>query len=234
MPVSAGRVWVLFNRSSLLKLLQISHLGITVARFFVKIPAADWWPLMWVNRLLLLAYDVVKKTSTRRRSRIHWIVVEKITTRWREGGGVVVEKNINSQRTFHKNYCDLLTAIMHTKILAAYFIISDKKMKYKWHITAVRPTYYFVRIIFLPVCFWATVCKTVCPTLSDRCLSCQCPSVTLEYCGQTVGWIKIKLGMEVGLGPSHSVLGGDPAPPSQKGHNPIFGPCLLWPNGWMD
>jgi len=27
----------------------------------------------------------------------------------------------------------------------------------------------------------------------------------------------------------------DPAPP-EKGHNPhpIFGPCLLWPNGWMD
>jgi len=36
---------------------------------------------------------------------------------------------------------------------------------------AVRPTYYFVRIIFLPVCFWATICKTVLPMLSDRCLS---------------------------------------------------------------
>jgi len=49
------------------------------------------------------------------------------------------------------------------------------------------------------------------------------------------GWIKMPLGMEVGLGPSHIVLDGDPAPPLQKGSRaPIFGPCLLWPNGWMD
>jgi len=46
------------------------------------------------------------------------------------------------------------------------------------------------------------------------------------------------LGKEVGLGPGHIVLDGDPAPPPQKGGtaqpHPIFGPCLLWPNGWMD
>jgi len=30
-----------------------------------------------------------------------------------------------------------------------------------------------------------------------------CLSVTLVYCDQTVGWIKMKLGMEVGLGPGH-------------------------------
>ena len=36
-------------------------------------------------------------------------------------------------------------------------------------------------------------------------------SVTLVYCGQTVGWIKIKLGTEVGLGPGHTVLDEDPA-----------------------
>jgi len=50
-----------------------------------------------------------------------------------------------------------------------------------------------------------------------------------------VGWIKMKLGTEVGLGPGHVVLDGDPAPPPQQGHSPpIFDPCLLWPNGWMD
>jgi len=60
---------------------------------------------------------------------------KKITTRRHEGGGVIVEKKIKSQRIFHKNYCDLLTAITHTKILAAYFIISDKKkLKYKCRI----------------------------------------------------------------------------------------------------
>ena len=33
------------------------------------------------------------------------------------------------------------------------------------------------------------------------------------YCGQTAadGWIKMALGMEVGLGPVHIVLDGDPA-----------------------
>jgi len=36
--------------------------------------------------------DVVEKTSTRPRSRITCVVVEKITTRRREGVGVVVEK----------------------------------------------------------------------------------------------------------------------------------------------
>ena len=116
--------------------------------------------------------------------------------------------------------------------------------------------------------------------LSCSCLSClsvmSCLSVTLVYCGQMVGWITMKLGMElgidpgyivldgypalrpnfrpmsivarqlnelrchliateVGLGPGDIVLDGDPAPPPQKGAKPpILGPCLLWPNGWMD
>jgi len=58
--------------------------------------------------------------------------------------------------------------------------------------------------------FWATVCETVRPMLLVR--RPVCLSVTLVYCGQTVGWIKTKLGMRVGLGPGHIVLGGDPAP----------------------
>ena len=51
-------------------------------------------------------------------------------------------------------------------------------------------------------------------------------------CGQTAGFIKILLGMEVGLGPGPIVLDGDPPPlPKKGGTAPIFGPCLLWPNG---
>ena len=61
-----------------------------------------------------------------------------------------------------------------------------------------------------------------------------CLSVTLVYCGQTVGWINMKLGTEVGLGPGHIVLDGDPALPLYGAQLPIFRPCLLWPNGWMD
>jgi len=56
------------------------------------------------------------------------------------------------------------------------------------------------------------------------------------YCGQTAGWIKMALGMKVGLGLVHIVLDGDIASLPPKGGRappPIFGPSLLWPNGWM-
>ena len=59
-------------------------------------------------------------------------------------------------------------------------------------------------------------CPVLTCLLSD-CLSCL--SVTLVYCGQTVGWIKMKLGKQVG----HIVLDGDPAiqaSPSTKGVEP--------------
>jgi len=53
-------------------------------------------------------------------------------------------------------------------------------------------------------------------------------------CGQMVGWIKMPLGMKVGLGPGDFVLHGNPAPLPKKGTEPPrFGPCLLWPNGWI-
>ena len=61
-------------------------------------------------------------------------------------------------------------------------------------------------------------------------------SVTLVYCCQTVGWIKMKLGMEVaqvGFGPGHIVLDGVPAPPPQKGHSPQFGPIFVVVR-WLD
>ena len=36
-----------------------------------------------------------------------------------------------------------------------------------------------------------------------------CLSETLVYCIQRVGWIKMKLGIEVGLRPRHNLLDGD-------------------------
>ena len=54
-------------------------------------------------------------------------------------------------------------------------------------------------------------------------LSClSCLSVTLVYCGKTAGWIKMKLGMEVGLGPGHIVLDGDPALSKKGAQLPQF------------
>jgi len=97
---------------------------------------------------------------------------------------------------------------------------------------AVRTSIYLMR-------FGATVCETVRPMLSDSCLSClpvlSVLYVTLVCCGQTVEWIKMKLGMQVGLGPGHIVLDEDPALPPLRGRAPPqFSPHMLWPNGWMD
>ena len=52
-----------------------------------------------------------------------------------------------------------------------------------------------------------------------------------DYCGQTAGWMKLVLGTEVDLSPGDFVLDGDPAPFPRT---TIFGPFLLWPNGWMN
>ena len=54
------------------------------------------------------------------------------------------------------------------------------------------------------------------------------------FCGQTAGWIKMPLGREVGLSPGDIVLDGDLAHSKRGTAPPLFGPCLLWPNGWID
>jgi len=59
------------------------------------------------------------------------------------------------------------------------------------------------------LCYRSVVCLS-CPVLSVL-------SVTFVHCGQTVGRIKTKIGMQVGLDPGHIVLDGDPAPPPQRG-----------------
>jgi len=74
--------------------------------------------------------------------------------------------------------------------------------------------------------------KTVRTVLSDH---CPVLSVTLVYCGQIVGWIKMKLSicMEVGLDPGHIVLEGTQLLP-KRGTAPQFsahvhcGPMAGW------
>ena len=137
--------------------------------------------------------------------------------------------------------------------------------------------------LLFSVPFWATVCKTVRPILSDRCLSV-CPVLSVLSvcnvgvlwpngwmdqmklgkqvglgpghivldadpallpqrgtafqfsthicCGQMAGWIKMPPGMQVDLDPGHTVLDGDPAPP--KGHSPQFSAhiCCGQTAGW--
>jgi len=105
-----------------------------------------------------------------------------------------------------------------------------------FHLTLAPPHCLFFRWTWVsqfPMVL-ATVCKTARPMLSVRCLSvclsvCPvCLSVTFMHCGQTVGQIKTKLGMQVGLSPDHIVLNGDPAPSPTKGHSrPNFRPTSV-------
>ena len=73
--------------------------------------------------------------------------------------------------------------------------------------------------------------------LADRCLSVlsglSILSVMLLYCGQKLGWIKMKLGLQVGLGLGHIVLDGDQAPTPQKGIAPKFRPISVVAK-WLD
>ena len=77
--------------------------------------------------------------------------------------------------------------------------------------------------------FWATITSNGSPCATGL-LSCL--TVTLVYCGQTAGWIRIPLGMEVGLGPDDIVLDGDPAFLTERrtAAPALFGPCLFRPN----
>jgi len=66
-----------------------------------------------------------------------------------------------------------------------------------------------------PFVKWFALCYR-----SVVCLSCL--SVTSVYCSQTVRWIKMKLGMKVGLSLGYIVLDGDSAPPPQRVTAPQF------------
>jgi len=67
------------------------------------------------------------------------------------------------------------------------------------------------------------------PFIRDRCSVCL--SVMLVYCDPTVGWIKMPLDTKVVLGPGCVWCWTEL--PNGKGHisPPLFGPCILWPNG---
>ena len=66
-----------------------------------------------------------------------------------------------------------------------------------------------------------------------------CLSVCLSVCNVGVLWPNDWMDQDETrhagrLGPGHIVLDGDHAPRPPKGHSlQIFGPYLLWPNGWL-
>jgi len=64
--------------------------------------------------------------------------------------------------------------------------------------------------------------------------------LTHVYCGERAGWINMSLGTKVNVDPGDVVLNtricyvvmldGVAAPP-KTGTAPVFGSCVLWPNG---
>ena len=65
--------------------------------------------------------------------------------------------------------------------------------------------------------YWATV-RSNGSSYATGPMSClSYLSITLMDCDQTAGSIKMPLSTEVGLGPDHIVLDGDPAPPPERG-----------------
>ena len=109
------------------------------------------------------------------------------------------------------------------------------------HMEYGRPLYFHpvVLFIFSSCGFWATVCKTVRPMLSVRCPVLSCLSVTFVHCGQTVGriktklgiqtalWMKTPLGTEVDLRTGHIVLDGFPALRERGTAPPPFRPMSI-------
>ena len=87
-------------------------------------------------------------------------------------------------------------------------------VEHNYHQFVGRP--YVKRFV---ICYLTVVCPSVCPA----CLSCPVCDVGVWW--PKVGWIQVKLGMQVGLGPGHILLDGDPGPPPQRATAPpIYGP----------
>ena len=69
------------------------------------------------------------------------------------------------------------------------------------------------------LCYRTVVCLSVC-------------DVVVLWPNCWIGWLRMPLSMKVGLVPGHTVLDGDPAPPTERGTAappPTFRPMLLWP-----
>ena len=84
----------------------------------------------------------------------------------------------------------------------------------------VRP---FVKRFVL--CYQTVVCLSVLSVCLSVCLSCVVCNV--GALGQTVGWVKMPLGTEVGLGPGDIVLDEAPSFPLKRGTAPTFRPMSI-------
>ena len=99
----------------------------------------------------------------------------------------------------------------------------------------VKPVFERQFLKLFALYYWTAILYCPSSLLSSLSVCLSVLSVTLVYCGQMVGRIKMKLGMRVGLGPGHTVLDGDPAPPPQRRTHTQFSFHICCRNmaGWM-
>ena len=161
-------------------------------------------------------------------------------------------KNSNPTASSLKIFCILVLSSLHVKsyLLRSLFTLSLLPPVDHQHLqfscTAKFVCLVMVDIVivseifchFNKCChFWATVCKTVRPIISLRCLSVclSCPVCNVGVLWPD-GWMDQDETWHAGRPRPwpHCVRWG-PRCPSHKGAQPpIFGPYLLCPNGWVD
>ena len=133
-------------------------------------------------------------------------------------------QTIAKVHTRTKRYCFFITILVVT---------STKSIKLSFSTTPHTLSLVFGRpfVKRFALCHQTVVCLS-CPVCPVSLSVLFILSVAFVHCGQTVGRIKMKLGMPVGFGPGHTVLGGEPPPAPPKGHSPpIFGQYRLRP--WL-
>jgi len=107
-----------------------------------------------------------------------------------------------------------------------FFTIGKNAKFHIFHDTVQRTAMLFIGNIYIASCtdrvFGQLFGKWFALCYRSQTVVLSCLSVTLAYCGQMVGWIKIKLGVEIHLGPGHIALDGDPAPTKRGTAPPQF------------
>jgi len=87
---------------------------------------------------------------------------------------------------------------------------------------------------YLVLRFWATVCNTVNPILSEFCSVCPVCNVDILWPNSWMHQDQDETCHACRLRPWPHFLRWDLAPLPKKAQPPILSPHLFWPNGWMD
>ena len=141
-------------------------------------------------------------------------------TSWHSQTFPIVQSDSGTHYQLKSANCVLITS----SLIWTVFNSADQMTPFCFYLTALQ--------CFYPSdSFWTTVCKTVNPMISDRCLSVRNVGVLWPN-----GWTDQDEAWHAGRPQPwpHCDRCGPSSPSAKGAQPPIFGPCLLWPNGWMD